>query len=173
MDQTIQKAESDNPPPHKLYDNWTLWAHLPHDTDWSFKSYKEILTFNTAEETITLCSSLPEDLIVNSMLFLMRKDIKPMWEDKQNKEGGCFSYRIQNKSVKKIWKQLSYSLVGETLTKNIKHRPLINGIGISPKKNFCVIKIWLSNCSIRDPEIINPITGLPSHGCLFKKHIIS
>ena len=28
---------------HQLYDNWTLWAHLPHDTDWTVKSYKKIL----------------------------------------------------------------------------------------------------------------------------------
>ena len=26
---------------HNLYDNWTLWAHLPHDTDWTVKSYKK------------------------------------------------------------------------------------------------------------------------------------
>ena len=31
---------------HKLHDNWIYWAHLPHDTDWTLKSYKKILTFN-------------------------------------------------------------------------------------------------------------------------------
>ena len=25
---------------HILFDKWVLWAHLPHDTDWSIKSYK-------------------------------------------------------------------------------------------------------------------------------------
>ena len=25
-----------------LYDKWVLWAHLPHDTDWTLKSYKKI-----------------------------------------------------------------------------------------------------------------------------------
>ena len=28
---------------HPLSDTWTLWGHLPHDTDWSRKSYKNIL----------------------------------------------------------------------------------------------------------------------------------
>ena len=23
---------------HPLSNNWTLWAHLPHNTDWSLKS---------------------------------------------------------------------------------------------------------------------------------------
>ena len=28
---------------HKLFDKWVLWAHLPHDTDWSLDSYKKII----------------------------------------------------------------------------------------------------------------------------------
>ena len=27
---------------HDLSETWCLWAHLPHDTDWSLKSYKNI-----------------------------------------------------------------------------------------------------------------------------------
>ena len=26
---------------HKLSDTWILWAHLPHDTDWSIKRYTQ------------------------------------------------------------------------------------------------------------------------------------
>ena len=35
---------------HKLNDKWCLWAHLPHDTDWSIGSYKKIFEFQTVEE---------------------------------------------------------------------------------------------------------------------------
>ncbi len=28
---------------HLLYDKWVLWAHLPHDTDWSVKSYDKMM----------------------------------------------------------------------------------------------------------------------------------
>ena len=31
---------------HSLSDKWSLWAHLPHDTDWSLNSYKNIYTFD-------------------------------------------------------------------------------------------------------------------------------
>ena len=27
---------------HYLADKWTMWAHLPHDTDWSITSYKNL-----------------------------------------------------------------------------------------------------------------------------------
>ena len=31
---------------HTLNDTWTVWAHLPHDTDWTLKSYINIVEFN-------------------------------------------------------------------------------------------------------------------------------
>ena len=103
------------------------------------------------------------------MLFLMREGIKPIWEDTRNRDGGCFSYKVANKLVTQTWKQLSYSLVGETLTNDLKLRPNINGITISPKKNFCIIKIWLADCNCQNPEKIESVDGITSHGCLFKK----
>jgi translation initiation factor 4E len=156
---------------NKLYDKWTLWAHLPHDTNWTFESYIRILTFNTVEEIIMLLETLPNEIITNCMLFIMRDGIKPMWEDPKNVKGGCFSYKINNKNVVSIWKNLSYSLVGESLTEQSSARPAINGITISPKKNFCIVKIWFSNCNYQNPSIIIDDVGISSQGCLFKTHI--
>lgn len=156
---------------NKLYDKWVLWGHLPHDIDWTLKSYKKISNLTSIEETISLYETLPEKMINNCMLFLMRKDINPMWEDPRNHDGGCFSYKISNKNVSSVWKNLSYTLVGETLTDDKKIRKNINGITISPKKSFCIVKIWLSTCDNQNPTIINEIHGgITSQGCLFKKH---
>ena len=84
---------------HQLNDNWTLWAHLPHDTDWTPKSYKNIFTMSSVEEAITITETLPEILVKNCMLFIMREGIKPIWEDVKNRNGGCFSYKVINKNV--------------------------------------------------------------------------
>ena len=65
---------------HSLSDTWILWAHLPHDTDWSIRSYTKIYEFNTLEQAVTITEMLPPKLIVNCMLFLMRKGINPIWE---------------------------------------------------------------------------------------------
>jgi len=155
---------------HVLNDSWTLWAHLPHDIDWKLSSYKKITTVKTVEDILTLYKYLPDIMIKNCMLFLMRNNIQPIWEDPSNKSGGCFSYKISNKNVVSCWKNLSYSLMGETLTDPSLCK-YINGITISPKKNFCIIKIWLSTCDYQDADIINEIDGLPRHGCLFKRHL--
>jgi hypothetical protein len=172
MDHSISKMETSlSSTEYKLYDKWTLWAHLPHDTNWTVDSYKRILTFNNAYEIITLLESMPEEMIKNCMLFVMRDGILPMWEDEKNKKGGCFSYKVNNKNVCSIWKNLSYSLVGESLTENKSIIPCINGITISPKKHFCIIKIWLTNCNYQNPTVITDNLGISSQGCLFKTHM--
>lgn len=156
---------------HKLNSEWTLWAHLPHDIDWSIKSYKKILDISYVEEAVVLMESLPAKMIKNCMLFLMRKGIKPMWEDEKNRMGGSFSYKVSNKNIEKTWIKLSYILIGETLTKKKEISDTITGITISPKKNFCVIKIWLSTCDRQDPNIVNEVVeDIKPQGCLFKRH---
>ena len=157
---------------HSLSDKWTLWAHLPHNTDWSTNSYIKIYTFSTMEETIAVTETLPAILVENCMLFLMRYGIKPTWEDPKNRSGGCFSYKVSNKSVSKVWKELSYVVVGGTVSKQTSYVSNVTGITISPKKNFCILKIWMSDCSNQNPAVVTTdLKGLTSQGCLFKKHM--
>jgi len=156
---------------HKLSDRWTIWAHLPHDTDWSVKSYRKIYTVNTVEETIAIVETLPEVLVKNCMLFIMREGISPVWEDPQNRNGGCFSYKIANKFVYDVWKEMSYVLTGETISSDISFSKSVTGITISPKKNFCIIKIWMRDCKNQNPNIVSAeLKGITPYGCLFKKH---
>ena len=156
---------------HQLSSKWTLWAHLPHNVDWTVKSYINVMTVSTVEEAIALVETLPNVLIENCMLFLMRDGIKPMWEDPKNRSGGCFSYKINNKAVAKVWKELSYVVVGDTISKQQKFANCVTGITISPKKSFCIVKIWMADCSNQNPELVtNELKGIVAQGCLFKKH---
>lgn len=156
---------------HNLQNSWTLWAHLPHNTDWGIGSYIPIFTFTTIEETLAVTETLPPILVENCMLFIMKKGIKPMWEDPRNRNGGCFSYKVPNKNVYKVWKDLTYVVIGESISKNVNFVSCVTGITISPKKNFCIIKIWMTNCSNQNPAIVtSDVKGIVSHGCLFKKH---
>jgi hypothetical protein len=156
---------------HNLYDKWVLWAHLPHDTDWSLGSYKKIMTIETVEDMIAVCKGIPEKMVKNCMLFIMRSGITPTWEDKRNRNGGCFSFKTTNKSVHSVWKNMGCMLVGETLSNNNKLLQNINGITISPKRSFCIIKVWIGSCTHQDPELLGDIPDLSKHGCLFKRHI--
>jgi translation initiation factor 4E len=157
---------------HDLTTNWTLWAHLPHDTDWNIKSYIQIATFTTIENTLAVTETLPAVLVENCMLFMMKTGIKPTWEDPQNRDGGCFSYKVLNKSVYKVWKDLTYAVVGGSISNEKGFVNCVTGITISPKKNFCIIKIWMANCKNQDPSIVtSDVKGIVPQGCIFKKHI--
>lgn len=157
---------------HRLNDKWTMWAHLPHDTDWGITSYKKIYTIDTVEGAIAISETIPEVLVKNCMLFLMREGIKPIWEDPKNRQGGCFSYKISNKNVFEVWKDLTYVLMGNSISNQYSFVANVTGITISPKKNFCIIKIWMSNCANQNPAIVTTdVKGLASQGCLFKRHV--
>jgi hypothetical protein len=161
----------ETPALHNLKYKWNLWAHLPQDPDWSAKSYKKVCHFSTLEETIAITESLPPDLIKNCMLFIMRNGIVPMWEDPKNRHGGCFSYKVANKHVFEVWRDLTYVLVGETISSSNPFVNNVSGITISPKKNFCIVKIWMTNCDHQNPQIVtSEIKNITPQGCLFKKH---
>lgn len=156
---------------HKLRWKWNLWAHLPQDPDWTVKSYKKIYQFKTVEEAIAITESLPADLVKNCMLFIMKDTITPMWEDPKNRNGGCFSYKVSNKNVFEVWRDLTYVLIGDSISTNTTFVNSVTGITISPKKNFCIVKIWMTNCDHQNPQIVtSEIRNLTPQGCLFKKH---
>ena len=161
----VQKNEA-----HLLSDTWVLWAHLPHDTDWSLKSYIKIVELSSVEEVISLCNSIPDKMIKNCMLFLMRKGVNPTWEDEKNSKGGCFSFKVANKNVYTVWNNCIKSLTGGSVSLNRNFFDNTNGITISPKKSFCILKFWMTDLQYQNPKEIIEINGLSSHGCLFKKH---
>ena len=155
---------------HSTHDKWTLYYHLPTENDWTISGYKVIMSdINNIETVNELTNKISENIIKNCMLFVMRHNIEPMWEHPSNKNGGCFSYKIVNKNVYCVWNDLFKLLCGETLSSE-EISPHINGITISPKKNFCIIKIWLDSIDYQDPNVITKIEFLSLNGCIFKKH---
>lgn len=156
---------------HNLIGKWNVYYHLPHDKNWELSGYTVIMdAVDTAEKVLLLNDQLNESIVKNCMLFVMRKGITPMWEDPKNRNGGSFSYKVANKCVYDVWRGLFWSLCGETLCVDNDHSKHVNGITISPKKNFCIIKIWMETAEFQDPNIIAQLPNLVKQGCLFKKH---
>ena len=133
-----------------LSDNWNVWFHSPFENDWSINSYKQIYSFSTLIDSIKIIENINPEIYQRYMIFFMKNDIKPIWEDENNKSGGCFSYKILSTNIYEYSKILIYLIIGNTLLDNEEILNNITGISISPKKNFCIFKIW-----IRDTEIIN------------------
>ena len=130
---------------HDLDNNYTLWMHMLYDNDWSINSYKKIYSFNTIEKAACLIENLNSEIIEKTMIFLMKNDIKPIWEVEENKKGGCFSYKITTCYIYELWKKMSYMLIGNSMIDDDIIVKNINGISISPKKNYCIFKIWIND----------------------------
>jgi hypothetical protein len=145
---------------YKLNDLWTLWLHLPHDSDWSINSYKKVSTLTFLEECVILIENMSSQIEEKCMLFLMKNNIKPIWEDEKNKKGGCLSYKIAIENVSRVWKRLVYALVGNHFLLDNGYNSnsdkdilkTITGLSISPKKNFSIIKLWIGNMDILSSE---------------------
>lgn len=154
---------------HPFTHYWNIYSHLPNDSRWTDKNSYELIMSNvdSAEKLIAINEVLPEGVVKNGMLFVMKGNIFPMWEEPANANGGYFSFKIFNKNVQLVFRHVLYLLCGESLTVNPEDMELINGISISPKLNFCILKIWMCNTTVQDPTIIVDIPNLTKDGCLF------
>ena len=153
-----------------LNNKWILWYHDPLDTNWELTSYKKLQEISNIREFWEVYKFMDNNIVENSMLFLMRDGIKPLWEDEKNVPGGCWSFKISKGNLYNIWLNLSAYLCGESLISNKKNYALLNGISISPKKNFCIVKIWNSDKKQNRLELLNKISDLPFDTCIFKEH---
>jgi len=100
----------------------------------------------------------------------MKKGVNPTWEDPKNKEGGCFSFKVVNKNVFRCWNTLLTYLSTNNISKNEKFIEKITGVTISPKKTFCIIKIWMETVQYQNVMMLENINFMNIHGCLFKRH---
>ena len=185
---------------NKLDNSYTLWMHNVFDNDWSINGYKKVYTFNTLEDAISLIENINSELVEKTMLFLMKNNIKPIWEDEKNYNGGCFSYKINNGVVFDIWKNMNYRLIGNTINEDENILNIITGLSISPKKTYCIVKIWVSNIEkeslnnflfnnfieeqlldlnenneekkYKDPFKLHELCNIEEQQCIFKKHSV-
>ena len=143
----------------KLRDKWTLYYHLPDDNRWDIGSYTVLMPgIDDPERLVSINEAIPDIVVKNAMLFVMRGTIQPMWEDSRNRKGGYLSFKVLNKCVHQIFKTMVYAVCGETLFQNAADNAYVNGLSISPKKTFCIVKVWLSDGKIRD----SPFTPIPN-----------
>lgn len=139
-----------------LNDTWHLYFHDPFDTNWTLESYKRISTLSSVEDFWKNMEHLKSN-IHKGMFFVMREHVFPCWDDTNNITGGCLSIKILKDNVADFWEDLCMKLLGETLlkTEHQEHWNEINGISTSPKKHFCIIKIWLKSDVIANKDFFN------------------
>lgn len=139
-----------------LNDTWMFYFHDPNNTEWTYDSYKQVCIISSVKEYWDVYNII-NDKVSTGMFFLMREGIFPCWDDAYNINGGCLSLKVFKQDVDRYWNELCMLILGETFLKNeYTHLwNLVNGISISPKKCFSIIKIWLKNDELSDKKLFN------------------
>ena len=149
---------------NKLNNNFSLWYHNPSNNGWELKDYIKLIEFNSVEEYWYYNGFIDDKLICFGMLFLMKDDIKPLWEDEHNINGGYISIKLNREQMLEKWKLLLNYFVSGNLTENI------NGISITPKKNFNIIKIWFKDEVDVNTYKFNTELDINENTFLFRNH---
>ena len=133
---------------HILNDKWVLWFHDIDETDWSINGYKKIADIDTIENFWNIYKSIDEVTIQHSMFFLMRNGINPIWEDNNNINGGCWSFKINIKDSFQLFIKLAIFAIGENMLYESKNNlsDQVCGLSICQKNNYSsIIQLWNSN----------------------------
>jgi hypothetical protein len=139
-----------------LNDIWNIYFHDPYDENWTNQSYIRVNAFSSVEEFWHNFIPLKEN-INKGMFFFMRESVFPSWDAENNIDGGCLSIKVLKENLPIFFEDLSIKMVGETLLKE-EHRDkwnAINGISTSPKKHFCIIKIWISDSTLNSKDFFD------------------
>ena len=151
----------------KLKNEYRLWFHNLDTNDWSFKSYQEIYKINNICDFWKVYNN--HYSLKSGMFFLMKSNIKPLYEAKENKNGGNWSMKIYDNNynnIFKCWLDLSMDLIGNILDE----KNIVNGISISYKNKFYIIKIWINDSNLSDLNNINIDEKFKKYNILFNKY---
>lgn len=123
--------------------SWTVYFHEPEDKSWTAESYKKLQTVTSWEALGSLLRELGTHKTTNGLLRIMRGDISPLWENKANIRGGSYCLKVTRRNSIEVFNRYLAAAILNACAKDPAND--IVGVTISPKKGFCIIKIWNLN----------------------------
>ena len=155
-----------------LNDTWRAFFHDPANSDWTMQSYVPLTTVGSVKDAWLLHNTI-DGLVSRGMFFLMREHVFPCWDDKHNIDGGCVSIKVRHSDTPAVFRDLVNRMLGETLVDGAEWDH-VNGISVSPKKEFNIIKLWLSGPDVfdRGSLYIHPDHAASAIYTSFRKHIV-
>ena len=124
--------------------SWTLYFHEPEDKTWTPDSYKRIQTVDTWEALGTLMREIGTHRLTNGMMFGMRGETSPMWEHRTNIRGGSYCIKVSRRNAAEIYQRYLAAAAADCASTAPATNPIV-GVTMSPKKGFCIIKLWNAN----------------------------
>lgn len=148
-----------------LDDTWTLYFHEPSDVDWTMASYVRIDQVSSVESFWRVHEGI-RPYLSRGMFFFMREHVFPCWDDPGNINGGCISIKVLKEDIEIFWETAVVRMLANKLVKpklaagGSADAPddawsNVNGISTSPKRYFCICKLWLKDGSVSSKQFFN------------------
>ena len=106
---------------------------------------KKIAEFDTIEDFWAIYQHIkkPDNCKQGIEIQMFKENIKPMWEDESNKNGGKLTLKLNKGYTTIIWEELILGIIGNILPKETSEG--INGIVFSSKKESNILQIWFKD----------------------------
>ena len=129
----------------KLSNKFAFWYHINEImADQEYESQiKKLAEFDTLEDFWAIFQYLkkPDDCKQAIEFQLFKDQIKPMWEDEKNKNGGRIAIKLRKEFSNLAWEECVFAFIGGYFEKQIKDE--INGLVINCKKDYNTLQIWI------------------------------
>jgi len=140
-------------------------------------SIKLIGAFSSVEQFWAYYSYMvrPGELTGHSDIHLFKHGIRPMWEDKANKNGGKWIVRLKKGLASRCWENLILAMLGEQFMVG----PEVCGAVVSIRYQEDIISIWNRNASdqattSRIRDTLRRVLNLPQNTIMeYKAHMAS
>lgn len=140
---------------HKyLNDEWIVWKHDINNGNWKIEGFDVLYEIKSIYDFWCFFNNLGKINFKDSYIYVMRKGVLPIWEDKNNRNGGTCSIRIDNDKISYYFTELMMYIVNEYLINNDDYSE-INGVSILTKGNWTFIKILNRNRDINPIDLMN------------------
>jgi hypothetical protein len=151
--------------------SWVLYHHPMAEKKWTLSTFQKVATMATWREFWAVIEALRSSSLGESMFFLMREKVDPLYENSQNIRGGSYSLRISKDQAGECFLVYAIAMMMNDATTDASN--VINGMSISPKRGFSILKIWNIDCiKYKDPaELKIHWDGLHPTDVLYTPHV--
>jgi len=138
--------------PIPLEHSWCLWFDRYIGPGFSAEEYAqamlEVVSFSDIQSYWRWFNHLPtaKQIDTSCTYHLMKKGIRPLWEDQANVNGGSFSFRIPLDDADEIWTQLTLNAISGQIDLILSQSfDELCGVSIGKRKTEVSIILWNSN----------------------------
>ncbi|XP_068758252.1 eukaryotic translation initiation factor 4E type 3-like [Montipora capricornis] len=145
---------------------WTLW-HDKYVRGATAAEYaanlRKVYTVHTIQSFWSVFNNIPlaSQLGTRTSYHFMRGERKPLWEDKENVNGGYWKMRCDKQNTDKAWKELLLAAIGEQFVGSVREDDEVCGISVSVRERDDIIQIWNSNAkAVDDATVLDKVRDL-------------